>query len=294
MNLEWIGLQAALDRATLPLRRSLAKAAAPDPSRLGYPLFSERISDRKRRWQIERQPNPYSAVSSKLDGQAYMRSLGHAVPEVYGSYPSLDEIPRFEDLPANFVLKPTRGWSGAGVFMMRDGFDLIRQRRFTRDELIRTSKAFNGSGKEGIAGPWVAEELIFAFDRSGEPPIDYKFYCFGPKVVAIQINRRTGLEKPKYLYWFRDPNWQPLPFRLNWDKYPQRSSLPRPPCLDAMVRIASDAAGRLNIFVRVDMYATDRGPVFGEFTAYPHMGRNHTPRADAWLGSHWKTPDGGI
>ena len=61
-----------------------------------------------------------------------------------------------------------------------------------------------------------------------------------------------------------------------------------------MLKIVSDVAGRLNIFVRVDMFATDRGPVFGEFTAYPLAGKGFTPRGDAWLGSHWTTLDGGI
>lgn len=60
-----------------------------------------------------------------------------------------------------------------------------------------------------------------------------------------------------------------------------------------MLRIVSDVGQRLNIFLRIDMYATTRGPVFGEFTAYPHNGLAYTPRGDAWLGSLWTTPDGG-
>jgi hypothetical protein len=60
-----------------------------------------------------------------------------------------------------------------------------------------------------------------------------------------------------------------------------------------MLRIVTDVGGRLNIFVRIDMFATSRGPVFGEFTAYPHAGLDYTPRGDAWLGSFWTTRDGG-
>lgn len=283
-----------IDRLTAPPRRFLADLAAPDPDTLGHPLFSARIRDRRRRWIEERQPNAYSAVSSKPDGQAYMRSLGYAVPEVYGTFPSLDQLPRFEDLPGSFVLKPTRGWSGAGVFLMRDGFDLMRGRRFTRDEMIHSIQTFGGVGKDGVKGPWVVEEMLFNFDGRREAALDYKFFCFGPRVAAIQINRRTGRAKPFYWHWFRDADWGPLPCRMSWVKFPEPSRLPRPPCLDEMVRIASDVGGRLNIFVRIDLYATDRGPVFGEFTAYPHAGRDYTPRGDAWLGSFWKTPDGGL
>lgn len=283
-----------IEYASLPLRRMIAQATlakAPSP---GYPLFSERIQDRHRRWQLERQPNSYAAVSSKPDGRAYMQSLGHAVPEVYGHYPSLDDIPELDALPRAFVLKPTTGWSRAGVFLMRDGVDLLRKRSFTRDEIIRTARSFNGSGMAGIKGSWVAEELLFNFDTPDQAARDYKFFCFGPKVAMIQINQRTGREEPFYRHWVRDADWKPVGFRIRWDYILDRSPLPRPPCLDEMLRIVSDVGGRLNIFVRIDMYATSRGPVFGEFTAYPHSGEDYTPKADAWLGSFWKTPDGGL
>jgi hypothetical protein len=286
-------LMPEIDRALLPLKRRLASVTAPDPSRLGYPLFSERIADRIQRWQVERQPNPYAAVASKTDGQAYMRSLGYAVPEFYGAYPSLDALPRFDDLPDSFVLKPTGGWSAAGVFLMHRGFDLIRKRSFTRDEIIREARSFRGHGTKGLTGSWMAEELLFDYADRDEPAHDYKFFCFGPKAVLIQINKRTGLKRPASWHWFRDPAWGKIACRISWSKYPERSALPRPPDLDDMLRIVTDVGGRLNIFVRIDMFATSRGPVFGEFTAYPHAGLDYTPRGDAWLGSFWTTRDGG-
>jgi hypothetical protein len=290
----WKNWLTELERTAMPLRRILAKAIAPDPSRLGHPRFSDRIKDRKQRWLIDKQPNPYTAVSSKLGGTAFMRSLGHAVPEVYGTYPSLNDIPRFEDLPRAFVLKPTRGWAGAGVFLMRDGFDLKRKRHLTRAELIQTAQSYTGFGVQGIAGPWVAEELLFNFDDPDKAALDYKFFCFGPKVAAIQINQRSGLKDPEYLVWLRDCDWQPLSCQLRWQQQPERSALTKPPFLNEMLKMASDAGGRLNIFLRIDLFASHRGPVFCEFTAYPHSGIGYTPRADAWLGSLWKTRDGGV
>jgi TupA-like ATPgrasp len=289
--MDWLS---RLDRRTMPMKRLVAELTAPHPGTLGHPLFSTRISDRIRRWKTERHPNPYSAIASKTNGQAYMRSLGHAVPETYGVYPSLDEIPRFEDLPENVVLKPTHGWSAAGVFLLQDGVDWIRKRRFSRDDLIHAARIQDGPARKAIAGTWVAEELLFDFHDPSRPALDYKFFCFGPKVVAIQIIDRSSLTTIENPCWNRDPDWRPLPFRLKWDLYPQRSMLPEPPFLDEMLKIVSEVAGRLNIFIRIDMYATDRGPVFGEFTAYPSNGLNFTPQGDAWLGSHWTTIDGGL
>jgi hypothetical protein len=48
----------------------------------------------------------------------------------------------------------------------------------------------------------------------------------------------------------------------------------------------------LNMFMRVDMYATTRSAVFGEFTPTPHGGKRYTREADRWLGSLWKGVEG--
>ena len=290
-RMEWIS---EVKRATMPLRRILAKALATDPSKLGYPRFSDRIKDRKHRWQVEGQPNSYAAVSSKTDGNAFMRSLGHPVPEVYGIYPSLNDMPRLEDLPKCFALKPVYGWGGVGVFLMRDGFDLVRKRHFTREELVQEGLSHTGYAAKAIARDWVAEELLFNFYNPDMAALDYKFFCFGPKVAAIAVNQATGLKYPKYRVWLRDADWKPLPFQLHWERHPEPSALTKPPFFDEMLNMATDAAGRLNIFVRVDLFASHRGPVFCEFTAYPNNGLGFTPRADAWLGSLWTTQDGGI
>jgi hypothetical protein len=293
-GLSWQEWFSEVRRVAMPLRRAIAEATAPDPSKLGYPRFSDRIKERKHRWQVEKQPNPYDAVASKTDGTAYMRSLGFAVPETYGIYPTLDALPRFESLPKAFALKPTKGWGNAGVFLMRDGFDLMRNRPFTREELIQTARSYAGQGAQAIGGAWVAEELLFNFDDPNEPALDYKFFCFGPNVAVITVHKLTGLKDPKFRVWLRDRDWKPLSFQLQWNRHPDPSMLTKPPFLDEMLNMASDAAGRLNIFVRVDLFASHRGPVFCEFTAYPTDGSYFTPRADAWLGSLWKTQDGGI
>ncbi|HMS95195.1 MAG TPA: ATP-grasp fold amidoligase family protein [Tabrizicola sp.] len=289
-GLDWL---TRLDRLLVPVRRAITEATAPDPARLGYPLFSARIKDRKRRWQVERQPNTYDAVASKLGGESFMRALGHPVPETYGIYPTLEDLPAFDKLPGAFVVKPALGWSSAGVYLIRDGVDIEGGRRLTREALIRETKSFRGPGWRGIGGPWIVEELLFDFDNRDRPASDYKIYCFGPKVVLVRVNRHSGLRKPKYLYWYQQPDWTRFPYQVNWEKYPERSVPDRPPFLDEMLAIASDAGRRLNIFVRVDMFASHRGPVFCEFTAHPSNGSFYTPRADAWLGSHWTTLEGG-
>jgi hypothetical protein len=44
----------------------------------------------------------------------------------------------------------------------------------------------------------------------------------------------------------------------------------------------------MEMFVRVDLYASEDGPVMGELTANPHGGKGYTDFADLWLGSLWR------
>lgn len=283
-----------LDRSTLATRRWLARTAEWGRPDLGHPLFSARIADRLQRWQVEKQPNLYTPVASKANGIAYMASLGYPVPRVHGVYPSIHQIPPFDRLPRDFVLKPVHAHSAAGVFLMQDGHSLLDRRTLTRDEIVRIAGRPRGDRGVATSGPYQVEELLTNFDSAPGAPLDYKFYCFGPDIVAVQVIRRLSKTMPSQnLHWFVAPDWTRLPRRLRWPLYPERSTPPKPPFLDEMLKIVSDVGARLDIFLRIDMYATPRGPVFGEFTAYPHRGLDYTPWGDAWLGSHWRSRDGG-
>ena len=44
--------------------------------------------------------------------------------------------------------------------------------------------------------------------------------------------------------------------------------------------------------LRIDMYATPEGPVFGEFTAWPRGGSFFTPEANEYLGRMWRGEEG--
>ena len=48
----------------------------------------------------------------------------------------------------------------------------------------------------------------------------------------------------------------------------------------------------LGCFMRIDMYATSRGAVFGEFTPTPHGGSGYTEWADKYLATYWKGLEG--
>jgi hypothetical protein len=58
-----------------------------------------------------------------------------------------------------------------------------------------------------------------------------------------------------------------------------------------MLRHATELSAGFD-FIRVDLFATERGIWFGEFTPYPGAGLSpfEPPEFDAELGSRWRLP----
>ena len=74
---------------------------------------------------------------------------------------------------------------------------------------------------------------------------------------------------------------------------PETEMCDKPDCWDELVNTAIGLGEkRLGMFTRVDLYATTRGAVFGEFTPQPQGGKGFTPAADRWLGSLWRGKEG--
>jgi hypothetical protein len=67
-----------------------------------------------------------------------------------------------------------------------------------------------------------------------------------------------------------------------------------PDCADELISTAKLLGKSVGMFMRIDLYATTRGAVFGEFTPQPHGGKGFTEWADEWLGSLWEGKEGCI
>ena len=74
---------------------------------------------------------------------------------------------------------------------------------------------------------------------------------------------------------------------------PETELCPKPTCWKDLVSTAKGLGKKLDMFMRIDLYGTTRGAVFGEFTPQPHGGRGYTIEADEWLGSLWRGVEGG-
>jgi hypothetical protein len=59
-----------------------------------------------------------------------------------------------------------------------------------------------------------------------------------------------------------------------------------------MIQSVQTIGKALGIYMRIDMFPTNRGAVFGEFTPTPHGGNGYSRFADEYLGSFWKGEEG--
>jgi len=255
-------------------------------------LISERIQDRHRRWWAENEDVPDKHLAEKMAGRKYAKSMGVKVPELYHQSERIESIPSFDTLPSKFVIKPSRGWSANNVFALLDGTNLLDGNDWTREEIIEHIVA-QPKVNENPRTTMMVEEFLVSWDGEERIPLDYKFYMFGEKVSYIHVVERNSNTNTRLnRHWFVDENWEPIPNQIMLKQSHDENPVVIPYCSEELVWAAKLLGKNLNMFMRIDLYATKRGAVFGEFTPQPHGGRGFTEWADEWLGALWKGKEG--
>ncbi len=218
-------------------------------------------------------------LSNKHNAREYAKMHGCKVPQLYwrGRHPeTLDP----STLPDNYVIRPTIGHSSGLVFLMKNGVNLMDKKPYTAAGIQRIMAQ---ALKRNPYLEFLVEE--FLRDEKGEYriPDDYKFYMLNGEVACIQvINRLSPCSGFDSCY---DENWSQIPNISTY--YPPAACQPAPKCLHEMMEQARQLSKSYQIFVRVDFYATDQGPVFGEFTPTPGLGKTFTPAAEKLFISYW-------
>lgn len=201
--------------------------------------------------------------------------------ELYGVYESVDEI-RFEDLPDSFALKVTHGSGGNIICKSKRNLDWADAARKLK---IWLATDYYARDKEwaykGVNARVVCERYLS--DEHGNPPCDYKFFCFAGAPRAVQVDLDRFQHHTRLLY---TPDWDRIPVQL---LYPvPEHDVSRPENLDEMLRVASSLAAGFP-FVRVDLYSVKGESVFGELTFTPGSGmepfspRQYDEEFGTWL-----------
>lgn len=252
------------------------------------PLFSQKVQARRRRWVWENDdPQHIKHLTCKLKSRHYAQAHGLAAPKLHATLINQADLPDLSDLPGSFVLKPYHGNSSRKVFPIQDGINLFTGEPVTRTTLLERI------GKTDWCA-YMIEELLL--DHSGRPglPVNYDCYCFGGALALLNVVEKTRLDGRLHTRntWLT-PDWRPLPMQVQKSQPFDPNPPEKPPFYDALINAAETLGAALGVFMRVDMYVTPTGPVFGELTPNPYGGKNFCPEADAWLGQFWSGTDGG-
>jgi hypothetical protein len=177
------------------------------------------------------------------------------------SAPAID----FESLPNRFALKASHG-SGWNI-LCRD------KARFDFESTRKTAARWLDSDFSKVGREWTYVGLTprilcehFLTGPDGEPPWDYKFFCYHgePRFVQVDYSRFQGHTRALY-----DTFWNRIPCQLEYRL--QKKNSPRPATIKTMLSLAEKLSKPFP-FVRVDLYEVGDKNYFGELTFYPGKG----------------------
>lgn len=229
-------------------------------------------------------------LADKLGARAYVekRVGGEYLIPLLGVWENPDEID-FGSLPERFVLKCTHNSGGALCCTDKAGFDEAQAKRSLRRQLRQD---YYEKGREwlykGIPRRVMAEAYIGGED--GSPPADYKFSCYNgtPRVLLVCRNRAG-----KYAdYYYMDRDFRFLPLMCGDEERFSSVQLEKPPHLDEMWKLAESLSQGME-HVRIDLYDTDAGVRFGEFTFFDTSGfyNGYTPLGERIMGDFLRLED---
>ena len=247
-------------------------------------LYAERVrnktmlaTDSMRKWKNVK--NWQRKLSNKFNSREFAKKHGCKVAELYWKGRNCNSID-FDNLPDQYVIRPTMGHSLGLVFLINNSTNLMDGKRYSKEDIRQVlAKALYENEKL----EFLIEEFLKTEDGMYQIPADYKFYMFNGQIASIQvINRLNSSEASNSWY---DENWNPM---MNLTSNYSRGTVQKSPeCLTEMIEYARKLSKAYEIFVRIDFYATDKGAVFGEFTPTPAFGKGFTPAGDKLLADYW-------
>ncbi|WP_407427386.1 ATP-grasp fold amidoligase family protein [Arcticibacter sp.] len=224
-------------------------------------------------------PHWQRKLSNKYNAREFAKLNGCRVPDLYWKGRHIDDID-FASLPDQYVIRPTIGKCSKGVYVLDNGLNLFDQKRYT-PEMIKHNLKQDLTNRPDLE--FLFEEFVRTEDGGYAVPNDFKFLCFNGEVAAIVVIDRVS---PQVGYsHFYDEHWNKLK-KLHY-LYPGKKEPDQPACFQEMLKQAKTLSKVYGIFVRIDFFATDKGPVFGEFTPTPAKGKNFTAEGKKLLLEYW-------
>ncbi len=258
------------------------------------PLFSQLIENRNQRWWSSAQSAPWQGqLSEKSAGLLWAKQQGIQTPEILWSGEDLSEIPSLTDLPKRVVIKTNKGVGTSNTICLDNRVNVLDdvvwtdgdiQQRFDSDELLEKVKPI-----------WTVEELLKpeSWSEDEKIPRVWKFYCFGEEIALIHVVLRNSmLDKSANVHHYFSSDLRQFQRRICSSRSVPNEPLFFPQCWDEMLKQVKMLGKKLGCFMRIDMYATDKGPIFREFTPIPERPEGYTEWADRYLATFWNGMEG--
>ncbi|GAB3842099.1 ATP-grasp fold amidoligase family protein [Nesterenkonia populi] len=190
------------------------------------------------------------------------------LPQQYNVLTSPNQITS-ESLGERAALKFAHGWSARGVMLLeRTGaeryFDHFSLREWSLQEIREKQQETTASFPKKKPA-WIIEEMLHG-PQPGTIPFDYKFYMFQGQIGLVsQIDRNSSPLRNAFFDGNLNPLVEEQDFRLSSKIQPAAPLVPRSAVM--LSRWAVELSQMTDApFVRVDLYDTENGPYFGEFT----------------------------
>jgi hypothetical protein len=219
-------------------------------------------------------------LSHKWNSREFASAHGVQVPELYWKGHRLSRLP-INELPEHVVIKPAWGFGGKGTYLLSGSMELVSGQHWQRSELLRQLVRDHGVIQRF---PYLAEEMMTTEDGDHRQGVEYSFFMFAGHLGAIMRLQRFRSSLAHYSLY--TPDWTPLttPYFYTLEPGPPQ---PPPASLDAMCRVARTLGQAVGTFMRVDLYSTQKGVVFGEFASTPRTG-SVSAFGNSFMGRIWQ------
>jgi teichuronopeptide biosynthesis TupA-like protein len=226
--------------------------------------------------------------ASKELTQKYASQFNIHTPDLYTTISSVEEFDAFS-FPDQYVLKPDFA-SGIELYLMHGDLNLFDGFRYSKDTIRSRVAHYLATN---LGSYFIVEEFLCQdVAPANQPiiPLDYKIHCFGNRARVIHIDDKNAVSHDvlhrRQSWLSRD--WAHAPYPIRAEVEHPNGSISRPKDLEEMYSLADKISADLGDYVRVDMYATTKGPVLGEISSFTHAGLGFTDYGDTILGQCWE------
>lgn len=191
----------------------------------------------------------------------------------------------FDELPSRFVIKTNHGCAYNILVPDKGKLDvpaaISQLDRWLKRNFCNSTYLGISWGYKNIPPRILIEEYL---EENGQPPVDYKMYCFGKRVEFLTVHYDRFRDHKTRSF---DRKFAPYDFSYDFEQW--NGTCERPANFDEMVSVA-EALAEGSEFVRVDLYSLGEKVYFSELTPYPGgVSTKFLPRStDLALGQQWK------